>query len=267
MCDDGMIRFRRVGQETFHILAKDFRTEYQVDGKAISSVSKGASLAESHLVYINNKDELVSFSLAGLSEPDTIAGQQSFKVDRYIRFEGAVVDFCYAGKKKHLFVLTSDGSVHKLKFNANKVNYPPAKSLNLIEQADTAKPRSTHFTSIVSGRDELVLTGFNPSTSSQEFLLLSQDLTLLDKVIVGDQISHIHCLRQVIRHQISYYVASSRNSNLHIFKVENDSLIACNLDVRVTDGPIDGLCILNEDEIIVYSGDVDSPFARRVRFR
>lgn len=230
------------------------------------SICKGASLAESHLAYINVHDELVSINLSSLGETSTTDKNQEVQSEVFMRFKGAL-DFCYAGKKKYLYALTKDGIVHKLKFNSGKINLQPLVSINLSNPAsEVYSSKSTHYTSIVTGRDELLVSSFDPDTATQAFYLLSQNLELVDKIILKDQGSHVHGLRQVIRNQVSYYIASCRRSNFHIFKVENQSLTACNVDVKLTSGPIDGLCVLNEDEMFGFCGEEQDSFVRRVKF-
>lgn len=229
-----------------------FKTRYRVSGKDYPTSSRSLCIGNNKLFYIDQDGFLASLSMASFSDPNSTP-----KTEQYTSIVNSnrTVDISFS--RKHLIVLYDNGTIGQIfpseKSILNQVPKAKSASVNLFDVLDDI-PYDSEFTALSSSIFEAVVSSFSYEKGESTVYRVGNNMQLLDRVVLPEQQIHIHCIKLLIRKKRSYFIAVCRLSNIHILAVAKSGLTLVQYNVLVNRGPVDGICVINEDEMLVYEG-------------
>lgn len=229
-----------------------FKAWYTVSGKQYPSSCRGLCIGNNKLFYIGDCGNTMSLDLMAFNQQgaDATTIPQSG-----IICEGPAVDLCFT--RKYLLILNEKGVLNKV-FPSEKSSHSLVKKAKSgytnLRDTISGIPADSEFTAVASSIFEIVVSGFSFSKGENVIYRLGNDLNQVDRVVLPNQQTHIHCIKLLIRQKRSFFIAVCRLSYIHVLAMTYKGLAVVQPDLFISRGPIDGLCVTSEDEMIVFEG-------------
>lgn len=239
-------------QQTLYRSQDRFRTWYTVNGRKYPTTGRGLCIGNNKLFFVHLNGSVVSLDLMPYSQ----AKIPNFQKEQAVMIHsGPVIDLSFT--RKYLLLLGENGTLDKV-FPSEKNAGVLIKKTREVQidlfSMNFGFPKDTEFTTVASSIFEIIVTSFSASSSTVTIHRLTNELIPVDGVELTDQLTHVHSLKLLIRNKTSYYVAVSRVKFIHLLAVGPKGLALLQGNFTVTNGPLDGLCVINEDEILVFEG-------------
>lgn len=237
------------------VCSKDtYKTWYTVGKKDFPSTGRGICIGNNKLYFIDLQGDVMMFDLQLILE-EGIASLQTKQA--HLLHQGPAIDLHFT--RRYLLVLCENDFLDRInttpKIDAKSSHSKNAKALriDLLKEFKNIESDS-HFTTISSSVFEVVIASYSVSRAFVGIHRLNNELQAVDQIDLVNQNTHIHSLKLLIRKKCSYFLAVSRTVHFHILAVMKQGLLLIQANAKVCVGPIDGLCVVNEDELLVYEG-------------
>lgn len=233
-----------------------YKTWYTVGNNTYPSTGRAICIGNNKLYYINQLGETVALDLQyfATNGPSVVGKEKSLLVH-----SGPTIDLSFT--RKHLLVLCENGILEKIIPNdvscsSSKPVKPTIRSSQVnLNELITDRAADAQYLVVASSLYEVVLTTYSYSQALTKFYhLRSSDLAPLQFLELPQQPLHVHQMKLLIRKKTSYYFALSRFYYAHIFAIGRNGMVMLQPNVSIYCGPIDGACVMNENEIVVFEG-------------
>lgn len=229
-----------------------FKAWYTVSGKQYPSSCRGLCIGNNKLFYIGDCGNTMSLDLVAFNQQGADATTISHSG---IICPGPAVDLCFT--RKYLLILNEKGVLNKV-FPSEKSSHSLVKKAKSgytnLRETISGIPADSEFTAVASSIFEIVVSGFSYSKGENVIYRLGNELNQVDRVVLPNQQTHIHCIKLLIRQKRSFFIAVCRLSYIHVLAMTYKGLAVVQQDMFIGRGPIDGLCVTSEDELIVFEG-------------
>jgi hypothetical protein len=233
-----------------------YKTWYMVGSNYYPSTGRAICIGNNRLYYINQNSETVALDLQyfATNGPSVVGQDKATLVHA-----GPAVDLSFT--RKYLLVLCSNGILEKVvpsdvSTNGGKAAkiIPRVTKVNLNDLIKD-KAEDAHYLVVASSLYEVVIATYSYSQALTKFYhLRSSDLEPLKALELPQQQHHIHQIKLLIRKKTSYYFALSRCNLGHFFAIGRNGMVMLQPNVSIYYGPIDGACVMNENEVVVFEG-------------
>ena len=213
--------------------------------------SRNVGFSYNTLYFINAKGSIVSYDLDQLSRYDP---EVELPPSGIIERSGKNLDFTIFNNR--LFVVTKNLLIEEVL--RDRVRQRGSLVPFIPEGA-----RAT-VTSISSCKSYIIVAAYLQDKSKVCYQIMNYHLKVVDSLTSGEKSSHIHCLRPIIKKQMTFVIAACRFKYVNLLYIPNDKIIILELNKQLNNGPLDGLCILGDSEALVYEGK-HSTFLRILR--
>ena len=213
------------------------------------NASRNVGFSYNTLYFINSYGSIVSYDLDNLI---TINAQQQEEFGVATQREGSCVDFTIYNNNR-LFVITEQSFLEEVSRNTviQRINL-----INLLVPPQTQD--SLIFTAICSSKNFITLAGYWITSKTIIFAVFDYTFKLLDYYNQITPSSHVHNIKPVIKRQMTFILSASRYDTVSLLFIPQNKILILEENKYVTDGPIDGLCILGDSEALIYEGKYTS---------
>ena len=213
--------------------------------------SRNVGFSYNTLYFINSKGSIVSYDLDQLSRynPEVEALPSGF-----LERSGKNLDFTIFNNR--LFAVTENLLVEEVLRDRVRQRGSLAPFIPEGERATV--------TCISSCKSYIIAAAYLPDKSRVFYSIMNYQLKVVDSHLSAEKSSHIHCLRPIIKKQMTFVIAACRFKFVNLLYIPNDKIIVLELNKQLNSGPLDGVCILGDSEALVYEGK-HSTFLRILR--
>lgn len=233
-----------------------FKTWYTVGKTLYPSTGRAICIGNNKLYFINQKGEITSLDLQYYATNGTaVIGKEKCAIVH----SGPGADLSFS--RKQLLVLCENGVLDKIVPyesgpGAVKISKTSSKTVKVnLKELIPKVAQDTDFLVVSSSLYEVIVVTFSYSEALTTFHhLRGSDLSLIQSLELKQQALHVHQLKLMIRKKTSYYIAITRCNYVHMFAIGKNGMVMLQPNVSIYCGPLDGACVINENEVVVFEG-------------